>query len=412
MNKYRILISLYSASSGIFINMIGRLMLAELIAVVMLPTIKISKLLQYYKELKVILIGLLILLLAQVTSDIINHTPSTNYIRGWAAIVFSMVSIIFLTANLAKDSKNIIFYLFVLMLAKLILGEGALDLGILNENSNYFKVRFIPFLNPAVMLLGYYFYSRNKTNIAGLSFILFGLICLVLDARSNGLIFLISGLLLYIKSFRIRIDGLQMIISSIVLSLLLYASFVFYVDQVLNGKIGGKNSVTQLEKSLNPYNPFELLYFGRSEFIILMHAGMDKPLLGHGSWGEDPNGKYALLRARLMDEERVAFTNYIVAHSIVFGYFAYAGIFGLLTIIFIYYKIFSYALKIYKATCFVATLPIIIVLSIDMIWSFLFSPIGAIRTALPIFASIVIVEYMNVKMFNQANELRKKNEND
>ena len=406
MKKSKLLLVLYAATTGVYVNLVGRLMVAELIAMVTLPFINIGKLLRQYKGLKVVLVSLAALLLVQILSDIVNNSSPYDYLRGWSVIIFSMVSIIFLVNNLSKSSNGIVYYLFIIMLVGLVFGEQALDLGMLEENTNFFKVRFVPFLNPAMLLLGYFLYSKNKTHLASLSFLVFGLICMVMDARSNGLIFIVSGLLLYVKVARIRLSASKFIMMGIFLSGILYTGYIYYVDQVLNYNLGGNNAKIQLNKVSNPYNPFELLYYGRTEAVVLIYAGLDRPIFGYGSWGKDPSGKYALLQAEL-SEGRILDREYIHAHSIVFGYFAYAGIMGLLSISFVFFTLFSYALKIYKSDYSTATLPIIVVLSIDMLWSFFFTPIGALRTTFPIFASLIIISYTHYQSYKLQNTKNK-----
>ena len=403
MKKSKLLLALYAVTTGVYVNLVGRLMVAEIIALFALPFINIGRLLRQYNALKVVLASLATLLLVQILSDIANNSSPYDYLRGWSVIIFSMASIIFLVNNLSKSSNGIVYYLFALMLLRLVFTEEPLDIGILEENTNFFKVRFVGFLNPAMLLLGYFLYTKNKIQLASLSFLAFGLICMVLDARSNGLIFLISGMLLYAKSARIRLTGKKVLVLSIVLSGLFYAGYVYYVDQVLSNNIGGSNAKIQMSKMSNPYNPLELLFYGRIDSVVLIYAGLEKPIFGYGSWGKDPGGKYALLTALLTEDERVSDKDYINAHSIIFGYFAYAGVLGLLSISFLFFKLFSYASKIYKSNFRSATLPIVIVLSVDILWTFFFSPIGALRTTFPIFASLIIVEYKRYEFYKSQN---------
>lgn len=399
MNISKFLLILYAATTGIFVDIIGRLMLAELLAVIMLPFINVGKLLRQYKGLKIVLGSLVVLLLMQILSDFVNNSSPSDYLRGWAAIIFTIISIIFLVSYLSKNNTNIIYYLLTLMFIRLVFGEGDLDLGIMEDDTNYFKVRFVGFLNFAIMLFGYYLYKKGKIQLVSLSFLFYGLFSMSMDARSNGVIFIISGILVYIKTTRIRLSRLRVLIFSILLSGTLYVGYVYYVNQVIYNNFGGSNAKTQLNKTTNPYNPFELIYYGRSEFIILAYAGLDKPIFGHGSWGKDPNGKYALLTQYLMENKYVEYTDYIRAHSIMLGYFAYAGILGLLPILFLFFKLFSYAVKIYKADFKISTLPIVIVLSLMMLWDFFFSPIGALRTTFPLCSSLLIIEYTRYELY-------------
>ncbi len=203
-NRSKFFLATYASTTSVLINLVGQLMLAEVLALFTIPFINLKVLLKKHRDLKIILGGLTILLLAQIISDLINNTAPHNYLRGWAVIIFAMISTIFLVNYLAKDPKAIIYYLLSLFVVNLIFGQGKLDINMWYENTNYFKIRFVEFLNPAFMLLGYYFYSRKKPKITLLLFFIYGLVCMALDARSNGLIYLVSSILLYIKIKNIR----------------------------------------------------------------------------------------------------------------------------------------------------------------------------------------------------------------
>ncbi|MBK6282670.1 MAG: hypothetical protein IPF54_08380 [Draconibacterium sp.] len=315
MFKNKFFLFLYASTTGVFINLVGRLMLAEIIALVMLPFIKIKPLLKQHKDLKVVLGGLLILLLAQIASDIVNNSIPSDYLRGWAVIVFAIILTIYLVNYLSPNINNIVYYLFAIMLVNLFFGKGELDPGLLEDNTNYIEVRFVGFLNPAMLLAGYYLFSKNKTRSVVLLFLVFGFVCMALDARSNGLVFILSGILIYIKVARIRLSKLKIFVLTLSVSSVLYVGYVFYVNEVLYHGFGGTNASTQLKKTSNPYNPFELLYYGRTEFVVLFYAAMDNPIFGHGSWGQDKGGKYAKLSAKITKTRSSKRPGYIHAHS-------------------------------------------------------------------------------------------------
>ncbi|MCF8274253.1 MAG: hypothetical protein K9I95_10520 [Flavobacteriaceae bacterium] len=401
MNKNKFFLFLYAATTRVFIDLVGRLMLAEIIALVTLPSINIRKLLKKFEGLKTVLVGLAVFLTAQIISDIVNQSDSSDYLRGWAMIVFSMVSTIYLVNHLSKDSYGIVYYLFGLFIVLLIFGEGDLDLGAMAENTNYFKARFVGFLNPLLILVAYQLYRKNNKRLVSLLFLAFGLICMILDARSNGLIFIISAVLVYIKTTGIRFSRFKIILLGVIISGILYAGFIFYVNQVLHNGIGGSNARTQLNMASNPYNPFELIYYGRSDFFVLVQAVADKPIFGHGSWGKDTQGKYSEILMLISDKINSNDIGYIPAHSVFLGSWAYAGIIGFISILVVFLTLFKYSLKIYKSKIKSHILPIIIILSLDMLWAFLFSPLGTLRTSFPIFAAIIIVEYKRLLMTRQ-----------
>lgn len=400
MNKNKLFLFTFAATTRFYVNLVGSLMLAEILAFITLPFINIKQLLKQYKQLRVIIGGLTFLLVAQMVSDLMNQSAPADFLRGWAVIIFAIISTIYLVNYLYKNPNNVIYYLFALFLVRLIFGEGELDMSLTETDTNYFKIRFMGFLNPMVMLISYFLFSKSKKRSASLVFIIYGLFCISMDARSNSLIFLISGLLLYLKVARIKITRIKIIFFGILLSVILYAGYVFYVNQVLYNNFGGTNARTQLYAISNPYNPFELLMRGRGEFLVLFQAGMDKPLFGHGSWGKDPGGKYARLSALLADTSIISDKNYIHAHSIIMGYWAYAGIFGLVAISFLFYKTIIIFLKIYKTSTLNTLHVILFPLSLGMFWSFLFSPIGHMRIEFPLFASLLIIERMRLNTQN------------
>jgi hypothetical protein len=191
---------------------------------------------------------------------------------------------------------------------------------------------------------------------------IFSLICFVFDGRSNGLIFFITSLLIFIKIKNISLSPVIIIIG---LSIL-YLSYSFYISKVLDGTITGINSKTQVQKMQNYYNPFELLFYGRPDTVVLFAAIANKPLFGHGSWGRDINDEYNSLLAILSENDSQTKFGYIRAHSILFGAWAYAGIFGFLSIFILFRKLFKMYYQIYKSPIISPYFPILVIIAIRM----------------------------------------------
>ena len=391
MKKSKILLFLYASTTLVFIDFIGRLMLAEVIALITLPFINIGKLLKQYKELQAVLAGLSILLFSQIVSDFANGSVPSDYLRGWAVILFAMVSTVFLVRQLSKDPNNIVVFIFAMFLIQLIFAKGPLDFGIWEQNTNYFKTRFVGFLNNAMMLVGFYLFRKRKQGPTIFLFFAYALICMALDARACGVIFLISSLLLSIKVARIRLSQANIFVLGIISFGLLYTGFVFYVNRVLYHGFGGSSAYKQLSMASNPYNPFELIYYGRSDCFVLIQAIMDKPIFGHGSWGRDLDGEYARLCAFIKMESYSESSEFIRAHSIILGAWAYSGILGFTAVSFIYLKLFRSFLNCFKSISNLPILPVVIVVTIDMVWASLFSPFNALRSIFPFFAAVIIV---------------------
>lgn len=390
-------LALYAVGTRIYIEFIGRLMVAEVIALVSVPFIKVGKLIKQHPGLKIILGSLLVLLFSQILSDFINDSDSSDYLRGWAVILFSMISTIFLVKNLSGNSNGVVYYLFSLLVINLFIGEGDIDLSIWQEKTNYFKQRFVGFLNPAIILMGCYLFKLNQMKMVLTLFILYFIICFVFDARSNGLVFFISSALLYIKTSNIRLSGATGVGISIILLTLSYLAYIFYVDQVLNHGFGGNNSKQQLAAATNPYNPFELLYYGRTDFFVLIEAIADKPIFGHGSWGKDPSGQYTSSGLLGQNDLEESTRGFISAHSVFLGTWAYAGFFGFAATLYMYMFIFRLIFKVYQSKINSIYLPILIVTSVEMLWAYFFSPIQALRTSFPFFAALALTEFSKIK---------------
>jgi O-antigen ligase len=177
---------------------------------------------------------------------------------------------------------------------------------------------------------------------------------------------------------------------SILVSAVFYLGYIYYVNKVLNNDIRSSAS-TQIRQMSNPYNPFELLYYGRNDAVIAIYAIADKPLLGFGSWAKDKNGKYSKIQGQLLESVTIKEKEYIPNHSLLLGTWLFSGIFGFLGICYVLTYLFKEFIKIYNNKIISPILPVLTVLTIDMCWAMFFSPYGLLRTTFPVFAALIIV---------------------
>lgn len=393
MRSHKIFIFLYSALSQLFIELIGRIAISELIAILRFPFINIRNLIKKYYAYKIFLYLFVLLLFSLIISDIYNNTNPADFIRGWALIVFSIISLTFLLVMLSSDRKNIILYLFFAALSLILFGDADLDA----SNSNYFKVRFVTFLNLLILASSYYL-SKSR-NAVCILFMLYSFLCFYFDARSNGLIWLISSMCLFI--FRKKTTSYKFLFIYFIVGLsILYSLYIFYIDLLLAERIGGINSFSQISKLQNPYNPFELIYYGRIDFFIQIQAIIDQPLFGHGSWARDESGKYTSLYYLLSDKSILSdesWIGYIRIHSIILGFWVCGGIMSFVVISLIFINILKISLKVFFANPLSRFAPIVIFFTLEIIWNFLFSPIGLLRTHIPIMLAFLIIEYQRIK---------------
>ena len=403
---YNLLTFLYALGRTLTINLGGQLFVAELIALLNFPFIKFKTLFKDVANFKYISYCFLFLLLAQISSDIINRSSPIDFIRGWALIVLSFISILFLLNQFITKPNSILYFLLGAFLASLLFGEGELNLNIQEENTNYFKERFAGFLNMAILICSYFLMKVNKRYHVVFLFLVYFLINFFMDARSNGLIVLLASVLLFLKFKRVLITRKSIIIILIISLPLAYVGYSLYVNQVLNHDFGGANSKNQLSKASNPYNPFELIFYGRTDFFVLAQAVSEKPIVGYGSWGKDPGGKFSALY-RFLSEYDFEDVSYIRAHSIILGFWAYAGIAGFLAVILLYFRLIKLFFRYYNYNSISVLLPVLIVSFGQTVWALFFSAIQDLRIAFPFFTALLLTELhnQNTKRIDNENTL-------
>lgn len=402
MSKFKIiLLGLLSTTS---ITLVGQLFLSELFSLINFPFIKPLRLIKSYNLLYTTIICMAGLLFSQIISDIYNNSEPLDYLRTWAVLLFSILSTIYFVHLLSRSNKSIIYYFFALFFIKLIFGEGDLNISFQSQDTNYFKVRFVGFLNAAILLILFFLFTKKKVKSAIWIIILFSLICFILDARSNGLIYFISGSILIVKVTNARISKSKIIVSFILVSIVFYSGYTYYVNQVLHHGFGGLNSQNQLAKIDNPYNPFELLIQGRQELYSTTIGITEKPLLGHGSWAKDPGLKYAKLLAEFTDSDFLYSRGFIPTHSILLTSWLWSGVSGFLFLLFLFRKLLKSFLRFIKySNSNNPIMPILVVLTVEMTWHFLFSPYGQLRIAFPLWASLIIVFSPNFNLKRNIN---------
>ena len=388
----RIWLAAYGLASKLFVEIVGTLTGAEIIGAIGINIFNLKSIIYKNEPLKMVVKYLLLLLIFQIISDFINSSEFTNYIRGWMVIIICIISTIFLTKKLNNNSSNIIYYIIGLIASIIIFGDQQIEINNIQDNSNYFKNNLVGITNGIVILLTVWLTVRKKYYLIIASYIAYGILCIGLDARSNSVVYLLSGIFLNFKLRGRRFNKNGVLIGVFTL-FVLYIFYLIYVDQVLYSNFGGTNSSSQLNKASNPYNPFELLYYGRADFVVLFQACMESPIFGHGSWAKDFGGNYATLTALISDSDQIDDFEYIRAHSIILGYWAYAGIGGFISLLLMYFNLYKYFFKMFNSSYFSNGFPVLILLTISMIWAFFFSPIGALRHEFPIFASLMIIEY-------------------
>lgn len=395
-NQSKIVLLLYALGTVFTINIVGRLAVSELIVALFAPFVNYRYILNKYRLTRNLLLGFSILFFAQILSDLINESSFVDYSRGLALILFSFLSTFFLVTYLSKYRTNVLGLIFFMFVVLLLWGYDGGSINAVEIGDNYFKFRFTPALNMLTIFISAFFYKKNKKVLASIVFFVNAIISIIFASRSNGLIFIVSGILLFFKAKPVKINTKKIISFTILILLILYSLYVIYANQVVNHGFGGINSRNQFSLLHNIYNPFELLIYGRTDFFVTLQAIFDKPLFGYGSWAKDIGGKYSSTLNILSGGLLVNESGYIPIHSILLGTWATAGFLGFCATLYIFIRLFKMFFKIYRFKGRIEYLPIIVALSIDMLWAYFFSPLSILRSSFPIFAAIIIIEYNRI----------------
>jgi hypothetical protein len=408
---YRLKISLYAFLAGIQFNVIGQLGGNDILAVV--DSFSLGSWKRLYRDIpdiKKINIAYLIMLIFQVISDMVNNSDSHDYLRGWANIMMAVIVLNFLAKYLFK-SFNVIIYFFLAEIIRFIIfkpPEG-FDASDFSENIGVFKFWIAPILNDIVLLVSVYILGRKKSSNRDVLplFITYGLLCIALDYRSNGIFFILASLIIIFYKYLINYNRQKMLALLFGFLIIFQGLFILYVKEVQEGEIGGEHSKIELKEVNYSYNPFNLLLIGRTDFFVAMIAIKDKPVFGFGSWAPDPTGKYLALSYELRKEDRdigalmkADFILHIIpAHSVLMGSWLNGGIGTFLPILFLFvlYLRRCFYLISKKDILYNKYFPILIFFMFNAFWTFLFSPLPAIKTTLPIMLAFVFVMYQKFK---------------
>lgn len=397
----------YAALAGLQFNLVGQLGGNEILAAADSLSLNAWKKLYHdIPDIRKINIAYIIMLLFQVLSDVINHSESHNYIRGWAAIIMAIITLNFLAKILLKSFDSIIFY-FIGGTLYLIFFKPQDDysIGDIEQSMGTFKFWLVPILNNLVLMVSWFIMDKNKKSsslVAGL-LMFYGLFCMAFDARSNGIFFIITGLIFLFKDQLVNYSRQKAILLLIVFLAVFEGLYVIYVKEAMTGKIGGAHTEEQLSRINYSYNPLNLLFSGRTEFFVAIVAIEDQPIFGFGSWAPDPTGKYLVMVLEMQDDDqKIAallksdlMPQIIPAHSILIGAWLDGGIGAFIAIFFIFILFLKRCLYLLsnKDIIYSKYFPILIFFMLDTFWTFLFSPLPHIKDTLPIMIAFVMVMY-------------------
>lgn len=388
----KIKISLYALLSTVNVNLIGSMRLSEILLLGLAPTAIRKDDLSRYPYLKKIILSLALLLFFQVLTDMVVGTSQQNYLRGWASIIMSMLSFMVLF-KLFNSYESIMIYIFMIMVKNIFYTDD-----IVTSDMSYFKFKMVPILSSAVYLLSAYFYRRG--NIKAVMGVLFGysITCVSFDSRSTAVVFFLSAIIIYFFNTGLKLTKAKITVFAVIALVIFQVAYIFYVDAVKAGEFGGDHARAQIERLDNPYNPFELLMTGRGETFAAATAISDAPVFGHGSWAKDHTLKYYQILLMFHDEDFNVEKAYskeqlIPSHSILMGAWINCGIGGFLSVLLVFFFLMKMGFYLVRNGQSLALYPVIVLMTIGLIWTFAFSPFQHLRFSVPATGAIIMSAY-------------------
>lgn len=346
-------------------------------------------------------------LLSQIISDFYNHSPLNSAMKGEALIAFFALDFMVLTAVIYGNERRILYFAIGAIFGKAI---GAYILGYADS---VWKFDYAPVAIPFVFLLACYFYMKKKYWIAGGLTVFISGINLWQNFRSAALITLVAGtaamplsafdvskawrspLLRARKEKHAEERGPFNAQTFLVLILVLMAGSGISKTYSYFASTGALGDDAQQKYEDQSKGNLGLLVGGRPETLVSWRAVMDAPLLGHGSWAEDP--KYSEMLTDLEVEAGYKDDgpapdegeSYLIpCHSHLMSAWVFSGVAGAIFWFYIYYLVLRFGL--WLITFHPPLAPYYSYLTVTALWDILFSPFGLTRRVEVSFVLVII----------------------
>jgi hypothetical protein len=393
------------------VHFVGDLPISEVILLALLPVILAARGRRVLQpEFKALFFLLGLWLLGQAVSDIYRHTAELDWIRGDATIIFFGFDLLGLAVLLRKNDRRKVIFLAGAAI-------GSILVTMLHPSAfaqdQPWKFGYGLGVITLVLLVSSHFYARRRYLIAGLLIVGVAGVNLLENFRGPiGQLLIVIALVFPVipaQLGRLRIlprSGAARV--AILLMLSLSAAWVAgrLVDLVTSA---GLISEEARQKNEAQANAGSLLLGGRPEIQVSLQAVKDSPILGFGSWAQDPKYIEMLydieVEQGVIDESDLSEfeTNFIPTHSHLMGAWVWAGILGAA---FWFYILWLTA----RATIRVAILrpplaPVYAYLVLGMFWQILFSPFGLNARMYDAVAIVVMIDLLEADPVRVRNVL-------
>ena len=373
----------------VYIRVVGNLYLSELLLILVFILMFKSHGRKLSEPLpkQILLFGFL-WLLSQVATDLIRLTPVESLMKGWASIIFFLIAFASMYMLFSDNVRRLKIFIIGYALA------GILRCYISPPSYGFdvepWKFGFgLPVTILTIFLIIWAIQKKIIIPVMGeLSLLLLGGASIYMNARSLGGVIVMTALFLFMSRtgifqnfFRRRLSIPKLIIFSTFGVLMILLSYQWAGESDILPE--SAQFKFELNKS-SSFGVFGIILAGRNELLGSIPAVIDSPIIGHGSWAEDPKYRQYLYMVVSSlgverDEEQlrrgIESRDSIPAHSHLMQSWVWAGLLGAVFWMFILKLIAKAAIDSIK---FHNPLNMLILfVCIKAVWDLLFSPFSS-----------------------------------
>jgi hypothetical protein len=390
-----VLLVLIPASACVRVHVVGTLYGSDILFLALLPYVLWSgfHLLVSDRFSRRFLLLCTLWLAGQVLSDLIQSTPFADYARGWSNIGLTLTNVSVLYILLYRRPSRVLLYALGIALGGIdayFINPGIYAVGKPWEfgygpSITLLVVEAAALLSPgrrcvrvllmaAISLANLYYGSREQ---AGFCFVAPAALLLERNGPTSG-------------ESRYRASPGRALAAYAAMALAGVVLIRIYAYTARNGLLGRDAAEKYALQSSGSYG---VLIGGRVDFLAGLYAVAQSPLIGHGSWARDWH--YASQQGRLLRDlgyrtSRDAANSWVIPkHSHLIGAWVDAGFLG--AAFWLWILCLAVRLLPHLSTSGDRLAPLIVYLTITLMWDILFSPYGAERRFITPFYIVVLL---------------------
>lgn len=333
-----------------------------------------------------LLLLLLLWFMSQFMADLVNQTEIVKALKGMLAPIFILITLVGLTTFFYDKFEKLPIFLFGVFVG--------MWFRVMMSSQFYAGIPWKWGVGPAVALCFFtwleFYNVRNKKMYLSLGTAIFVLISLANSSRSLAIFVLAASVLC---AFSERIQGmvfykrLNTSVSGRIYFLMILFLCLFAIDRAAAAlfSFGPFLDMLPLEDaykySRQAESKWGVIVGGRTELLVSIEAFLDSPLFGHGSWAE--NSLYTYRHLDMKDASGGMLIDFFTAennvksyliptHSYLMGALVWGGFFAGL----FWLKLLGIFVGGFLKNKVLSS-PLLVYITIWMIWNILFSPLGS-----------------------------------